>query len=314
MDWMHDLAKTIAFVWLASSSVPAWAAGGFVYDAAGSVSVAIGKTPPRPAVKNDTVVSGTVIRTGDNSHAVLKFEDGQVVSMQANSTFKVREYRYEPKQVEQNSIAFSMFKGGMRFITGLIGQHNPEAFRLATPNSTIGIRGTDFLVVMANKAAYSQVLSGSISMTNAAGVTILTAGQTALTPSAFALTTPVPAVTVPAGTFSQVVAIPVPAAIPAPVPPPASGALTGSPTAATATPTTTAGAAAATVTPAATAGQAAAASTTVTGGAAAGGAAASTAAATGWGVAGISATTIGIGVGVAAIAVAVINNSSTTHH
>ena len=189
MDWMHDLAKTIAFVWLASSSVPAWAAGGFVYDAAGSVSVAIGKTPPRPAVKNDTVVSGTVIRTGDNSHAVLKFEDGQVVSMQANSTFKVREYRYEPKQVEQNSIAFSMFKGGMRFITGLIGQRNPEAFRLATPNSTIGIRGTDFLVVMANKAAYSQVLSGSISMTNAAGTTILTAGQTALTPSAVALTT-----------------------------------------------------------------------------------------------------------------------------
>lgn len=303
MGWKQDITKTIVLVWMAVAPVFAWAAGGYVYDAVGSVSVAIGKNPPRPVVKNDTVASGTVIRTGDNSHAVLKFEDGQVVSMQANSTFKVREYRYEPKQVEENSIVFSMFRGGMRFISGQIGQRNPNAFRLATPSATIGIRGTEFLVVMANDATYSQVLSGSISMTNAAGTTLLAAGQTALTPSAFALTTPVPAVTVPAGTFSQVVAIPVPAAIPAPVPPPASGALTGG----------TTSAAAETVAPAVTAGEAAATSTTVAGGAAAGGAAASTAAATGGVVAGISATTIGIGVGVAAVAVAVVNSSATQH-
>lgn len=293
--------------WVALVPVSAWAAGGYVYDAAGSVSVAIGKNPPRPVVKNDTVASGTVIRTGDHSHAVLKFEDGQVVSMQANSTFKVREYRYEPRQVEENSIVFSMFKGGMRFITGQIGQRNPKAFRLATPNVTIGIRGTEFLVVMANDATYSQVLSGSISMTNAAGVTILSAGQTALTPSAAALTTPVPAATVPAGTFSQVVAIPVPAAIPAPVPPPAapvpppaSGALTGSEAATTGTTATAADATAAMT-------------ATEAGGAAAGGAAASTAAATGGAAAGISATTIGIGIGVAAVAVAVVNSTTTQH-
>lgn len=300
MGWMHGIARTMLLVWMATAPVSAWAAGGYVYDAAGSVSVAIGKNPPRPVVKNDTVASGTVIRTGDNSHAVLKFEDGQVVSMQANSIFQVREYRYEPRQVEENSIIFSMFKGGMRFITGNIGQRNPSAFRLATPNATIGIRGTEFLVVMANNATYSQVLSGSISMTNAAGMTILTAGQTALTPSAAALTTPVPAATVPAGTFSQVIAIPVPAAIPAPVPPPASGALTGSEAAATGTTATAADATAAMT-------------ATEAGGAAAGGAAASTAAVTGGAAAGISATTIGIGIGVAAVAVAVVNSTTTQH-
>lgn len=303
MGWKLAVTKTMVLVWMATAPVAAWAAGGYVYDAAGSVSVATGKNPPHPVVKNDTVTSGTVIRTGDNSHAVLKFEDGQVVSMQANSIFQVREYRYEPKQAEENSIIFSMFKGGMRFITGQIGQRSPNAFRLATPSATIGIRGTEFLVVMANNATYSQVLSGSISMTNAAGTTILAAGQTALTSSAAALTTPVPAVTVPAGTFSQVVAIPVPAAIPAPVPPPASGALTGGTTAA----------AAETATPAVAAGEAAATSTTVAGGAAAGGAAASTAAVTGGVVAGVSATTIGIGIGVAAVAVAVVNSSTTQH-
>lgn len=313
MGWMHGIAGTMALAWMIAIPVSAWAAGGYIFDAVGSVSVAAGKNPPRPVVRNDTVASGTVIRTGDNSHAVLKFEDGQIVSMQANSTFQVREYRYVPNQVEESSILFSMFKGGMRFVTGHIGQRNPGAFRLATPSATIGIRGTEFLVVMANNATYSQVLSGSVSMSNAAGMTILTAGQTALTSSAAALATPIPAASVPAGTFSQVVAIPVPAAVPAPVPPPASGALTGSTAASSGTTAATAETAAATATPAATAGTAATTSTTAAGGAAAGGAAASTAAATGGLVAGVSATTIGIGVGVAAVAVAVVNSSATQH-
>lgn len=292
---MHNLARMVAFVWLASSaSVPVWAASGYVYDAAGSVSVATGKNVPRPVVKNEAITSGTTIRTGTNSHAVLKFEDGQVVSMQADSTFQVRSYVYEPKQAEKNNIVFSMFKGGMRFITGQIGQLKPDAFRLATPNMTIGIRGTDFLVAMAGNSTYAQVLSGSISLTNASGTTILTAGQTGLTTSVTAATAPVPAASVPAGTFSEIAVIPVPPAVPAPVPPPVSGAVTGSTTATTAAETV-------------------ATSTTAAGGAAAGGAAASTAAAAGGAATGISATTIGIGIGVAAVAVAVVNASTTQH-
>lgn len=272
-----NFARTIVLAWMATASVGAWAAGGYLHDAVGSVSVAIGKDAPRPAVMNDAVDSGTVIRTGDNSSAVLKFADGQVVSMQANSTFQVREYVYEPERVDESRVAFSIFKGGMRFVTGEIGQRNKQAFKLVSPNATIRIRGTDFMVVMANNAAYSQVVSGSISVANAAGTTIVEAGQTALTSSASALTTMVPVTSVPAGTFGQIAAIPVPAAAPGPIPAPMVAA---APTAA--------------------------------GGAAAGGAAAG-AAATGGVVGGISATTIGIGVAVAAAAAAAVN-TTTTHH
>lgn len=287
MSRIFYLAIAVVLVWIALVPVSAWAAGGYIYDSTGSVSVAIGKNPPRPAVKNDAVAPGSVIRTGDKSSAVLKFEDGQVVSMQANSTFQVREYFYEPEKAEKSNIVFSMFKGGMRFITGQIGQRNKNAFRLVTPSATIGIRGTEFLVVLSNNITYSQVISGSISMTNAAGVAVVSAGQTALTSSATALTTTVPATSVPAGTFSGVSAIPVPAATPAPVPAPAGAAVSTGATATTATTATTAG------------------------GAAAGGAA--TGATAGAVTAGISATTIGIGVGVAAAAAAIINSSTTRH-
>lgn len=287
------LARIIVIAAMVSTTASAWAVGGYIFDAAGAVSISADKrSAPRMASKNDAVVAGSVVRTGDNSHAVLKFEDGQVVSLQANSTFQVREYRYVPRQAEESGIVFSMFKGGMRFITGQIGQSNPKAFRLATPHATVGIRGTDFMVVMANNATYSQVLSGAITVTNAAGMVVTRAGQTALTPSATTLTTLLTNSSAPVGTFSEIAAIPVPAPTPGPLPAPAvAGARAGASAATTAA-----------TTPAAA------------GGAAAGGAAASTAAVAGGASTGISATTIGIGIGVAALVAAAAHSSSTTHH
>lgn len=192
-----------------STGTPVSTTGGNVSELSGDVFIARGTTAAHQAVKNEAVTSGTTISTGAQSYAVLKFEDGQIVTMQADSTFLVREYRYEPERKETGNIVFSMLKGGLRFVTGLIGQNNKKAFRLSTPNATIGIRGTEFMVAMANNSMYSQVLSGNIGMTNAAGMVTLGAGQTAYVASASALASLIPASAVPAGTFSQLLSIPV---------------------------------------------------------------------------------------------------------
>lgn len=243
MNWMRKVVMLgVALSWLAG--VPAWAADGYIFDAAGEVSMAMDKSVAQRVAKNDEVSPGAVITTGDKSYVVLKFEDGQVVTLQSNSTFQVREYRYVAAQPEQSSIFFSMLKGGMRFVTGLIGRNNKDAFRLATPNATIGIRGTEFMVAMGNNSMYSQVVSGSISMTNAAGTVALGAGQVAVVASATTLASVIPVSALPAGTFSQLGTIPVPSATPASTP--AGGSAAGGATAGgagTAT-TATAGAAA----------------------------------------------------------------------
>jgi hypothetical protein len=220
MSKVFKISKAVVFIWMASAPVFAWASRGYIYDSAGSVSVATGKDDPRPALKNDTITSGVTIRTGDNSHAVLKFEDGQVVSLQANTTLLVREYLYVPEQAEKSNIVFSMLKGGMRFITGLIGQRDPKAFRLATPQATIGIRGTDFFAVLTDKGLYNQVSSGSISVTNASGMSIFSAGKNAFTASSKVLPVSISPMEVPAGTFRQLVGIPVPPAVPGEIPSP----------------------------------------------------------------------------------------------
>jgi|GEM_PF-478626 len=198
-------------------------ARGHIYAVKGNVFVAQGKNPAHRVTDNEAVVSDTLVNTGENSAALLRFDDGQVVTMQPNSTFQVREYRYDAKKIEDSNIVFSMLKGGMRFITGLIGQRNKQAFRLSTPNATIGIRGTEFMVTMAGNSMYSQVLTGKIAMTNAAGVKVVGAGQSAVIASSAALASLVSATAIPAGTFSELLSIPVdPSAIPAPAPAPAS--------------------------------------------------------------------------------------------
>jgi hypothetical protein len=55
-----------------------------VYVAKGNVFVKQGKNPAHRVTDNEVIVSDTVISTDNNSAALLKFEDGQIVTMQAN--------------------------------------------------------------------------------------------------------------------------------------------------------------------------------------------------------------------------------------
>lgn len=230
------LIVSLALLPAVSSAAPApgaaktaEAAESRIYAVSGNVFVTQGKNPAHRVIGNEPIVSGTLVNTGDKSAALLRFEDGQVVTLQANSSFNVREYHYDAKRIENSNIVFAVFSGGMRFITGLIGQHKKQAFRLSTPNATIGIRGTEFLVTMAGKSMYSRVLSGGIAMTNAAGTAVVGAGQSAVVPSSGALAAVVSASAIPAGTFSELLSIPVqPSGItvlaPEPVPEPAPAA------------------------------------------------------------------------------------------
>lgn len=210
----------------ATAATSAQMAGSHIYVVNGDVFVAQGKNPAHRVTDNEAIVSDTLVNTGKNSAALLKFEDGQAVTMQSNSTFQVREYRYDAQKIENSNIVFSMYKGGMRFVTGLIGKLRKQAFRLSTPNSTIGIRGTDFMLTMADKSMYGQVLTGRITMTNAAGMKVVRADQSAVVTSSTALASLVSPLAIPAGTFSELQSIPiVPSAITAPAPVPAAASV-----------------------------------------------------------------------------------------
>lgn len=179
-----------------------------IQDMAGDVKILATGVAPRPAAKNDTLESGASVTTGEKSYAVLKFEDGQIIALQSNSQFQVQDYRYNPSNAQQSNIFVSLAKGGLRAITGAIATQNKAAFKLQTPQATIGIRGTDFPVVL-NNGMYTQVLQGAIEVQNGAGATVLGTGQGTFVATFNTLPLAVAAATLPAIIFSEILAVPI---------------------------------------------------------------------------------------------------------
>ncbi|MBZ0106529.1 MAG: FecR family protein [Sulfuricella denitrificans] len=179
-----------------------------IQDMVGDVKITTAGAAPRAAAKNDTLESGASVTTGDKSYAVLKFEDGQIIALQSNSQFQVQDYRYNPNNAQQSNIFVSLVKGGLRAITGAIATQNKAAFKLQTPQATIGIRGTDFPVVL-NNGMYTQVLQGGIEVQNSAGAASLDAGQGTFVASFNALPVAVLATALPAAIFVEILAVPI---------------------------------------------------------------------------------------------------------
>lgn len=155
--------------------------------------------------------TGTTVFTGAKSLVTLRFDDGQVVVLHNDTEFRVRNYAFAVQDATKDSFVFDLLRGAMRSVTALVTKRNPQAYALNVPTSTIGIRGTDFLVGVANNT-YMSVLNGTISVTNAAGVATVDAGATAMVTSTASLATPIAASSLPtpvASAFSELGALPI---------------------------------------------------------------------------------------------------------
>lgn len=134
----------------------------------------------RPVTKGSNISSGDTVVTGDGGRAQLRFTDGGMVSLQPGSEFKVDNYQYTGKEDGEEKGFFSLIKGGLRTITGLVGRTNKNAYKVTTSVATIGIRGTEFTIAYtgSNGIAVSTG-EGMIEVCNNAGCAIVPAGSSA---------------------------------------------------------------------------------------------------------------------------------------
>ena len=154
----------------------AFAASAVVTSATGSVQAQTGAAAPRTIRQGDEVAQGDTIITGAASSAVLKFDDGQVAALTANSRMTITAYQYNPA-TESGNVLLSLVNGGMRAITGLIGRRTPDrvAYRAAT--ATIGVRGTDVTIATAQGNVVVSVTEGSVSFTMNNQTIVIPTGQ-----------------------------------------------------------------------------------------------------------------------------------------
>jgi hypothetical protein len=124
------------------------------------------------------IFSGDTINTDGTGRAQIRFTDGAYVSLQPQTQFRVDEYRYSGTADGQEKGFFSLLKGGLRTITGVIGHSNRDSYQVNTPIATIGIRGTEYLANLVNGLELS-IGDGSIFVLNKSGKFVLEQGQSA---------------------------------------------------------------------------------------------------------------------------------------
>lgn len=120
----------------------AHSAAGIAQFTVGDVNVRRGSAAV-PLFKGQPIESGDSIVTGGAGQAQLRFSDGGLVSLAPNSQFNISNYA-DVNDPGKDTFAVSLFRGGMRAITGLIGKRNRENYKVTTNTATIGIRGSAF--------------------------------------------------------------------------------------------------------------------------------------------------------------------------
>ena len=86
-----------------------------------------------------------IIKTGTDGAIGIIFIDGTILALGPDTEFVVDEYFFEP-QKKKMSMIMRIIKGTASYLSGIIGKQSPDTVKLKTPEATIGIRGTRFLV------------------------------------------------------------------------------------------------------------------------------------------------------------------------
>ncbi|MFH0994849.1 MAG: FecR domain-containing protein [Pseudomonadota bacterium] len=102
-----------------------------------------------PVVVNMRLMIKDLVRTGPDGAIGFILKDDTVISMGPGSELVIDEFSFNP--VEKNmSFVARMFHGTVSYFSGQIGKLSPESVRFNTPVATIGMRGTHFLVKVAD--------------------------------------------------------------------------------------------------------------------------------------------------------------------
>jgi len=126
------------------------------------------------------IFAGDTLVTGKDGRVQIRFSDKGLLELQANTRFLIETYHFDADYTKR-AASYSLLKGGMRTVTGLIGKTNKKNYKVETPVATIGLRGTHWGAywcesecVSATGAKleaglYGGVVEGGVIVTNSGG-------------------------------------------------------------------------------------------------------------------------------------------------
>lgn len=167
------LAWLLAACLLVPGFAQAQDAIGRVIRTAGVVNAIDTAGAERPLARGSEVFMNEIIVTGPRGSTQLRLTDGAVISLEADSEFSVDDYEFDGAGGAADSVIMTMARGTMRTLTGAIGDDPADTYTLNTPFASIGVRGTEYGVVVDNNGRVRVIVfDGSISVAPVAPGTI----------------------------------------------------------------------------------------------------------------------------------------------
>jgi hypothetical protein len=109
----------------------------------GAVSVQSEDGSIRLLEKHKSIFEHERIVSASKSFTILEMNDGTRITLRPDTDFVVDKYEWKAQEA-RGEANYSLLKGGMRALTGLMGKNNPDASTVTTPFATMGIRGTEY--------------------------------------------------------------------------------------------------------------------------------------------------------------------------
>lgn len=143
-NYATAIIKIFPILCLAILGQSAYAAvAGNVQFVKGSVQLTSAAAHSQTLQKGDAVNESDTVTTMQGASAQIRMRDGGFIVIRPDTQLKFDSFVFSGKEDGSERSFFSLIKGGIRAITGMIGQQHKSNYRIATANATIAIRGTD---------------------------------------------------------------------------------------------------------------------------------------------------------------------------
>jgi hypothetical protein len=144
---MKSLSQIVLVVCaaIAASAGPAHAAEiGQIKNTAGQVFL-LRNNNQQPAKPGDLIEQADVIVTGSNGSVGVTLIDNSRLSAGPNTRVEFKQFRFNPTTQEGESLT-QLHRGTLAIVSGQIAKRSPDAMKVQTPTTILGVRGTKFAV------------------------------------------------------------------------------------------------------------------------------------------------------------------------
>ena len=143
-QWRHAVIAVAIALFVTLLCHSAWAQIGQIKNVAGQVSL-VRNNVQQPAKTGDLLEQADVLTTGPNGTAGITFIDNTRFSAGPNSRIELKQFRFNPTTQEGDFVT-DVQQGTLAIISGQIAKRSPDAMKVRTPTTILGVRGTKFAI------------------------------------------------------------------------------------------------------------------------------------------------------------------------